>query len=455
MTDTSSDIAADAKALMPDVLERLEELVRIPSVAFPGFDPEPVHRMGQAVVDMFAAAGAEGVRLLDVPGGYPCVYADLAGPEGSPTVLLYAHYDVQPAAESQGWTSDPWEPTRKDDGRIYGRGAADDISGLVANYATLKLLGADRPCRVILLSEGEEETISHLEAFVEANPDLFTCDAAVIADIGGQEVGRPGLTTALRGDVACTVTVRTLANPVHSGMFGGAAPDALTAMIRILDTLHDENGDTVIPGVDSGSWSGAAMDEPVYREGSAILPGVDFLGTGSLADRIWMKPSVTVLGMDLPNTVEASNVLLPSVTAKLSMRIIPGSDGDAQLEALMAHLRAQRPWNCVVEVEKVKVGHAFRVDESHPAIPAAMDAMQAAYGRPVESIGSGASIPLVASLKKVSPGAAILLWGAEDTKQSRIHASDESVDPAEIERMIVTQTLFIQKLAAAMQAAAM
>lgn len=450
MTDTTADVIAGAEALMPDVLERLDELVRIPSIAFPGFDPEPVHRMGQAVVDLYTAAGAEGVRLLDVPGGYPCVYADLPGPEGSPTVLLYAHYDVQPAPETQGWTSEPFVAMKKEDGRIYGRGAADDISGLVANYATLKLLGTDRPCRVLLLSEGEEETISHLEAFVEANPDLFNCDAAVIADIGGQEVGRPGLTTALRGDVACTVTVRTLANPVHSGMFGGAAPDAMTAMIRVLDTLHDENGDTVIPGVDHGHWDGAAMDEPVYREGSAILPGVDYLGTGSLADRIWMKPSVTVLGMDLPNTAEASNVLLPSVTAKLSMRVVPGSDGDAQLEALMAHLRAQRPWNCVVEVEKVKVGHAFRVDDGHPAIQAAKTAMAEAYGAPVELIGSGASIPLVASLQKVAPEAAIVLWGAEDTKQSRIHASDESVDPDEIKRMIAAQTLFVRHVASAM-----
>ncbi|WP_348788822.1 M20/M25/M40 family metallo-hydrolase [Leifsonia sp. NPDC080035] len=451
MTDTVSDVAAAAKAMMPDVIAHLESLVRIPSVAFPGFDPEPVHRMGQAVVELFEQAGAEGVRLLEVPGGYPCVYADLPGPADSPTVLLYAHYDVQPAPESQGWSSPPFEPTRKEDGRIYGRGAADDTSGLVANYATLRLLGPDRPCRVILLSEGEEETISHLEEFVEANPELFRCDAAVIADIGGQEVGRPGLTTALRGDVACILTVRTLANPVHSGLFGGAAPDAMSAMIRILDTLHDENGDTVIPGVDSGTWNGAAMDEPVYREGSAILPGVDFLGTGSLADRVWMKPSVTVLGMDLPTTAEASNVLLPSVTAKLSMRIMPGSDGDAQLDALMDHLRAQRPWNCVVEVEKVKVGHAFRVDEGHPAIRAALDAMQKAYGREVESIGSGGSIPLVASLKKVAPDAAILLWGAEDTKQSRIHSSDESVDPAEIERMIVTQTLFMREFAAGVE----
>jgi cysteinylglycine-S-conjugate dipeptidase len=449
MTDTAADLDSGARALMPDVLDRLGALVRIPSIAFPGFDAEPVHRMGEAVVALFEAAGADGVRLLDVPGGYPCVYADLPGPEGSPTVLLYAHYDVQPAPASQGWATEPFEPTERPDGRIAGRGAADDKSGLVIHYATLKLLGPDRPCRVKILVEGEEETISHLEDFVEANPDLFACDAAVIADIGGQEAGRPGLTTALRGDVACTVTVRTLANPVHSGLFGGAAPDALTAMIRILDTLHDEHGDTVIPGVDSGAWGGADMDEPVYHEGSAILPGVDYLGTGSLSDRIWAKPSVTVLGMDVPSTAEASNVLLPAVTAKLSMRIVPGSDGDAQLEALMAHLRSQRPWNCVVEVEKVKVGHPFAVDESHPAIEAATAALRDAYGREVESIGSGASIPLVASLKKVAPDAAIVLWGAEDTKQARIHASDESVDPEEIHRMIVAQTLFVRAVASA------
>ena len=214
-------------------------------------------------------------------------------------------------------------------------------------------------------------------------------------------------------------------------MFGGAAPDAMTAMIRILDTLHDENGDTVIPGVDSvdlgrrGDGGGS-----VYRDGSAILPGVDYLGTGSLSDRIWAKPSVTVLGMDLPNTAEASNVLLPEVTAKLSMRIVPGSDADAQLEALMAHLRAQRPWNCEVEVTKVKTGHAVRRRLVAPGDR--RRERRRSSGRtasPVESIGSGASIPLVASLQKVAPDAAIILWGAEDTAKSRIHASDESVDP--------------------------
>jgi len=445
---TSDELSAGVAKLMPEVIERLEALVRIPSVAFPGFDPAPVHEMGAAVVELFEAAGATGVSLVEVPDGYPCVFADLPGPEGSPTVLLYAHYDVQPAPKSQGWSSEPFEPVTKDDGRIYGRGAADDKSGLVIHYGTLKLLG-ELPCRIKILVEGEEETISHLEAFVEANPEKFSADAYVIADIGGQEVGRPGLTTALRGDVACTVTVRTLKFPVHSGLFGGAAPDAMTAMIRILDTLHDENGDTVIPGVDTSSWDGADMEEWVYRDGSAVLDGVDYLGTGTLSDRIWAKPSVTVLGMDLPTTAEASNVLLPEVTAKLSMRIVPGSDGEAQLDALMNHLRSQRPWNCEVEVNRVKVGHAFAVDQTHPAIVAANEALEAAYGAAVESIGSGASIPLVASLKKVAPDAAIILWGAEDTAKARIHASDESVDPEEIARMIAAQVLFIEKFVAA------
>jgi len=447
MIDTKH-VVASAADIMPTVLERHAELVRIPSVAFPGFDPDPVHRMGQAVVDLFTEAGAPGVELVDVPGGYPCVYADIPGPDGAPTVLLYAHYDVQPAPLEQGWDTDPFEPTLKD-GRIFGRGAADDKSGLAIHFGTLMLLAGRLPCRVKLLIEGEEETISHLEAFVEANPERFACDVAVIADMGPQAVGRPTLTTALRGDVACTLTVRTLGAPVHSGLFGGAAPDAMTAMIRILDSLHDDNGDTVIPGVDSGSWPGAAMDDDVYRSASTILDGVDYLGTGSLSDRVWSKPSVTVLGMDLPNTAEASNVLLPSVTAKLSMRIIPGSDADAQLDALMSHLRAQRPWNCSVEVEKVKTGHPFAVDMTAPATAAAEQALEDVYGSPVESIGSGGSIPLIASLRTAAPGAAFILWGAEDTAAANIHASNESVDPGEIERMIATQTLLLQRLGAA------
>ena len=449
MTTTPADpaaIAAATKDLMPDVLARHATLVGIRSIAFPGFPEQPVHDMAQAVIDMLTDAGASTARLQEIPGGYPAVVAEIEGPEGSPTVLLYAHYDVQPAADDQGWTSDPWTATTKDDGRVYGRGAADDKSGLAMHYATIAQLAANPPCHIQVLVEGEEETISHLEEFVEKNPDRFRFDVAVIADVGPQAVNRPAITTAMRGDVSCTITVSTLSAPVHSGLFGGAAPDAMTAMIRILAGLHDENGDTVIPGVTGEAWPGAEMDEAIYRQGSAILDGVDYLGTASLSDRVWSKPSVTVIGMDVPSVAEGGNVLIPSVKARLSLRIAPGVDPEGQLTALMDHLRAQTPWNCKVEVERVKAGSNFKADVSAPAIGDAEAALAEIYGKEVERIGSGGSIPLVASLLKCSPQASVVLWGAQDTEHARIHASDESVDPAELERMIASQVLLLHRL---------
>ena len=439
-------VRSTVRELMPDLLADLESLVAIPSVAFPSFPPEPVHRMSEAVVDLFRRSGVEDVRLLEIPGGYPAVYADMPGPAGSPTVLLYAHYDVQPASVEQGWDTDPWTATRKDDGRIYGRGSADDKSGLVIHAGTMRALAGRLPVGVRLLVEGEEETISHLEDYVDANPELFTCDAFVIADMGNQAVGRPALTTALRGEVSCTLRVRTLDHPVHSGLFGGAAPDALVALIAILATMHDKEGNTIVPGVTTGEWSGADFDEEAYRESSGLLDGVDLVGSGTLASRLWSKPSATVIGIDAPSVRDASNVLLPEATAKISMRIVPGADADHELEALMGHLRSVAPWNVIVEVEKVKVGWPFAVDMSGPALRTASQALEAAFGRPVEQIGSGGSIPLVATLKKAAPSADVLLWGAEDIALSRIHASNESVDPREIEDMVVAQVLTLMGL---------
>lgn len=439
-------VRSTVRELMPDLLADLESLVAIPSVAFPSFPPEPVHRMSEAVVDLFRRSGVEDVRLLEIPGGYPAVYADMPGPAGSPTVLLYAHYDVQPASVEQGWDTDPWTATRKDDGRIYGRGSADDKSGLVIHAGTMRALAGRLPVGVRLLVEGEEETISHLEDYVDANPELFTCDAFVIADMGNQAVGRPALTTALRGEVSCTLRVRTLDHPVHSGLFGGAAPDALVALIAILATMHDKEGNTIVPGVTTGEWSGADFDEEAYRESSGLLDGVDLVGSGTLASRLWSKPSATVIGIDAPSVRDASNVLLPEARAKISMRIVPGADADHELEALMGHLRSVAPWNVIVEVEKVKVGWPFAVDMSGPALRTASQALEAAFGRPVEQIGSGGSIPLVATLKKAAPSADVLLWGAEDIALSRIHASNESVDPREIEDMVVAQVLTLMGL---------
>ena len=401
----SDEFTADAAALMPDVLERLDDLVRIPSVAFPGFDPEPGAPHGRG--------RRRAVRRRPAPrasGSSTCRTATRAstptipGPEGSPTVLLYAHYDVQPAPESQGWTS---RAVRADARRtmVASTGAAPPTTSRASSSTTARsscsaprlALSRQDPRR----GRGGDDLAprgvrrGQPRAVRRATPSSSpTSDRS--------RVGRPGLTTALRGDVACTVTVRTLANPVHSGMFGGAAPTRITAMIRILDTLHDENGDTVIAGVDHG-----IVDR--RRHGRGRLPRrlVDPARRGVPRHRVAVRSHLDEALGDRARAwtcrtpPRRRTCCCPEVTAKLSMRIIPGSDGEAQLEALMAHLRAQRPWNCEVVVERVKVGHAFAVDESHPAIVAAMDALSSAYGADVESIGSGASIPLVASLKKV------------------------------------------------------
>lgn len=444
-----TDVRSSVRALMPGLLDDLGALIAIPSVAFPGFPPDPVHRTAGAVVELLRRSGADEARLLEIHGGYPAVYAEVPGPAGAPTVLLYAHYDVQPAPPEQGWTSDPWVPTRKQDGRIYGRGAADDKSGVVVHAGTLQALRGELPVTLKVLIEGEEETVSHLEDFVDAHHDLFDCDAFVIADMGNREVGRPALTTALRGDVSCTVAVRTLAHPVHSGVFGGAVPDALIALIRMLSTLHDERGDTVIPGISSGAWPGADFDEAVYRAGSGLLDGVDLVGTGTLASRLWAKPSATVIGIDAPTVADAANVLIPEARAKISLRIVPGADADRELAALVAHLEAVAPWHVQVSVEPVKAGWPFLVDVRHEALRAAEAGLNEAFGEAVETIGCGGSIPLVHALHQASPRAGVILWGPEDMARSRIHASDESVDPDEIERCIVAQVLTLHALGSA------
>ena len=442
----ASQVAGTVAALMPGLVAELSTLVAIPSVAFPGFPSAPVHAMSEAVVDLFRRSGARDARLLEIPGGYPAVWAQIPAPEGAPTVLLYAHYDVQPAPVAQGWDTDPFVATPGADGRIYGRGAADDKSGLIIHAGTLQALGADLPVGVKILIEGEEETISHLGDFVDANPEMFDCDAFVIADMGNQEVGRPALTTALRGEVSCTVRVRTLAFPVHSGVAGGAAPDALVALIKMLATLHDDAGNTVVPGVATGEWSGADVDQQVYRESSGVLPGVDLIGTGTLASRLWAKPSVTVIGIDAPTVQAASNVLIPEATAKISMRIVPGANADHELELLVTPLTSVTPWHAEVEVTPLKAGWPFAADLSGPTVRAAEAGLGAAFGTPVETIGSGGSIPLINSLKHACPRADVILWGAEDTKLSRIHASNESVDPAEIEHLITAQVLTLRSL---------
>ncbi|MBM7503127.1 dipeptidase [Agromyces aurantiacus] len=442
----SGDLAAKAAELMPGLVADLERLVAIPSVAFPGYPEEPVRRMADVTLRLFREAGFTDARLMDVPTGYPPIYGEIRGPEGSPTVMLYAHYDVQPAPAEQGWTSDPWTATTKDDSRIYGRGASDDKAGLVAHLGTLRIFDGTPPCTVKLILEGMEETESNLEAFVEAHPELFDCDLFVICDMGNLRVGEPAFTTALRGDVACVVTVRTLEHPLHSGVFGGPAPDAMMALARLLATLHDDDGNVAVEGVSAGTWEGEDFHADDLRASADILDGVQLTGTGPVGDRLWAHPSINAIGIDMTSIAGSSNVLIPSARAKISMRIVPGSDPATELDALVRHLETHAPWGARVEVERTKEAPPFLCDTSGPGYAAARWAMETAFGKPVGEAGCGGSIPLLRTLQHAVPNAEFVLWGPEDVALSRIHSSDESVDPQEIERLVVAQALLLQRL---------
>ncbi len=442
---TSEEVASGVRALMPDIIEDLKCLIRHPSVAFPDYSEEPVITMADATVAVLRKYGLPDAHLIDIPGGYPAVFAEIPAPPGMPTVLMYAHYDVQPARKEDGWETDPWEPV-ENEGRLYGRGAADDKSGIMLIASSIGIFQGKPPVGVKILIEGEEETTSHLEDFVAACPDLFSCDAFIIADNGNLSVGKPALTTTLRGEVSCIVEIRTLDHAVHSGMFGGAAPDALVVMIKILATLHDAKGDVAVKGLRSDASGSEGFSVESYRDSAGVLDGVDLIGTGPLGDRLWSRPSVTVIGIDAPSIKAAANILIPQAAAKISMRIAPDADAGHELQVLMDHLRAAAPWNVHVEIREIGYSAGFTCPTGGPGYMAARSALETAFKQPVFEKGTGGSIPLLRVLHNAVPHAEFILWGAEDAAGSRIHGTNESVDIGDLEKIIVAQSLFLSLL---------
>ena len=442
---TFEEILSKTRALMPGVVQDLKSLIRYPSVAFPGYPKKPVLAMADATVAVLREYGIPDAHHIEIPGGYPAVYGEIPAPPGKPTVLMYAHYDVQPAQKEDGWETDPWEPVEKI-GRLYGRGSADDKSGILLIAASLRIFEGKPPVGVKVLIEGEEETTSHIEELVAARPDLFSCDAIIIADNGNLSVDEPALTTTLRGEASCIVEVSTLDHAVHSGMFGGAAPDALVALIRILATLHDARGNVAVQGLRSDAPGDGEYPVNRYRESAGVLDGVDLIGTGPLGDRLWSRPSVTVIGIDAPSLKTAANILIPRAAAKISMRIAPDADAGHELLVLMDHLRAAAPWNAHVEVREVGHSPGFSCPIGGPGYTAARSALAAAFGQPVLEKGTGGSIPLLRTLHDAVPHAEFVLWGAEDASGSRIHGTNESVDLGDLERTIIAQALFLSLL---------
>ncbi|MEO8424442.1 MAG: M20/M25/M40 family metallo-hydrolase, partial [Actinomycetota bacterium] len=307
----ADDLRARVASGMPGTIADLERLVRIPSKGYPGDDPAHVRASAEATRDILTAAGVANARLLELDGGHPAVFGQIDGPEGSPTVLLYAHHDVQPEGPIEQWDSPPFEPEIRD-GRLYGRGSADDKSGVAIHAAALKTLGGDAPVTVKVLVEGEEEcSTAHLPQLVKGNADLIRADVAVIGDSGNHRTGLPTITTSIRGVTDCVVQVRVLDQAQHSGSYGGPIPDAITALSRIIARLHDDEGNVAIPDLRRFEWQGADYPEEDFRNEAGAVAGLQTIGTGSIADRVWAGPAVAVLGIDAPAIHGSSNQVVP------------------------------------------------------------------------------------------------------------------------------------------------
>ncbi len=434
------------RALMPGLRGDLERLVRIPSVSASGFDPAQVRASAEATRDILAAAGMEARVLEPSEAGHPAVLATLRAPEGAPTVLLYAHHDVQPPGPDALWASPPFEPTERD-GRLFGRAAADDKAGIMVHAAAVRAWSGRPPIGVTVFVEGEEEAGSaNLPGFLAANADELRADAVVLADVANWRAGQPSLTTSLRGLAACTVEVRTLEHAVHSGMYGGPFPDAITCLARLLATLHDERGNVAVPGLVGGDADPLDLTEEELRRDAGAVSSLRLTGEGSLTSRLWTKPAVAVLAIDAPAVAEVSNQIVPVARAVVSLRVAPGQDADDALRALVEHLEANVPWGARATVEPLHTGQPFRVDASGAAHDAMRRAFAQAYGSAPLDIGSGGSIPFLASFAEAYPDAALLLLGVEDPS-SNAHSENESLNLGDFEKACVAEALFLGFLA--------
>ncbi|MEU0496132.1 dipeptidase [Mycobacterium sp. NPDC006124] len=441
-----SDIVSRVHSVLPSVRADLEALVRIESVWADPDRRDQVHRTAEMVSKLLAHAGFDDIRTVS-EGGAPAVIARRPAPEGAPTVLLYAHHDVQPEGDATQWASAPFEPTERD-GRLYGRGTADDKAGIATHLAAIRAFDGDLPVGVTVFVEGEEESGSpSLGALLAAHRDLLAADVIVIADSMNWTTEIPSLTVSLRGLADCVVEVATLDHGLHSGMWGGVVPDAVSVLVRLLASLHDDDGNVAVEGLHQGSAADVEYSDEQVREETGMLDGVTQIGTGSVADRLWAKPAITVIGIDATSVAKSSNTLIPRARAKVSMRVAPGGDARAHLEALTRHLEAKAPWGARVTVTPGDMGQPYAIDATGPVYDAARAAFGRAWGTDPIDMGVGGSIPFIAAFADAFPEAKILVTGVEDPA-TQAHAVDESLDLGVLERAATSEALLLEALGA-------
>ena len=440
-----TDITARVRDVLPAVRADLENLVRIESV---WADPDrrgEVQRSAEEVAKLLSDAGFGDVRIV-AEGGAPAVIAHHPPPPGAPTVLLYAHHDVQPEGDRSQWHSEPFEPTERD-GRLYGRGTADDKAGIATHLAAFRAHGGNPPVGVTVFVEGEEESGSpSLSRLLAAHRDALAADVIVIADSDNWSTEIPSLTVSLRGLADCIVEVATLDHGLHSGMWGGVVPDALSVLVRLLASLHDDEGNVAVDGLHEATAAPVEYTPERVRADTGLLDGVQEIGSGSVAQRLWAKPAITVVGIDTTPIAKASNTLTPRARAKVSMRVAPGGDAAEHLAALTRHLEQHTPWGAQVTVTPGDVGEPYAIDASGPVYEAARDAFRQAWGNDAIDAGVGGSIPFIAAFASAFPDAEILVTGVEDP-ETQAHSINESLHLGVLERAATAEALLLDRLA--------
>lgn len=434
---------------MPQVIDALRQLVQIRSVSSDPNHQSDVHESAATVKNFFSQLGFDArisqVTLPSGEEGKPAVLAQKIVSEDAPTVLLYAHHDVQPVGELGRWDKPPFDLTIEGD-RLYGRGSADDGAGIVVHYGALLTLGEDLRVNVKIFIEGEEEIGSpSFDMFLQEHRNELAADVIIVADSNNWEVEVPALTASLRGVVACDVKIAVLEHGVHSGMFGGPVLDAVTLAARLINTLHDENGAVAVEGLGGTKRADVEWEETDFRRDASVIEGYQLAGDGDLAARVWTQPALAVIGFDARSIAESSNTIAPECTFRLSLRTVPGTDPNESLQSLTGHLYGNVPFGAQVTVTPVEVGPGYLADLTTFYAKKLFCALQESWGeRPVQ-IGVGGSIPFISQFQEAFPRAEVLVTGVEDP-QSNAHSENESASLKVIRNAVLAEALFLADL---------
>lgn len=458
-----SDAAARAATATIDAHRReLEALVRIPSVSAPGFDPARVTEAAEATADLLERSGLEHVRLISPTGGHPNVVGEWChGGPGAPTVLLYAHHDVQPPGIVQRWTSDPFEPVLRE-GRIYGRGTADDKAGAVAHAAAIAAwidTNDALPCNVKVLVEGEEEIGSpNLADFLAAHARELAADVLVLADAGNWSAGVPGITYSLRGLLGFDLSLRALDGPLHSGIAGGIVADPTLALAGVLASMVDDAGDVAVTGfcddvrpvppAEAERIASLSVDPAAMARTLGLRPGVDMSGdpeTGIL-ERLWTRPTLTVIGFDSHPIAGSSNQIVATATARVSMRLAPGQDPHRCWECVQRHVDEHVPFGLETRLDLHETVPGWVCEPTGPAFEAAERSLLRGFGTAPVLMGVGGTIPFVGPFAGAFGGIPALLLGPADPA-SRIHGEDESLHLGDWSSLIASEIHLLAELA--------